>query len=72
MRLYEPSEEYIFTNRGESGVTSNDGLKCVITRVKPKKECLRGEQEYVIRLENGRVFGVRHCELTPIPKKEEE
>lgn len=64
---YKLDQICIFTNRGESGITSNNGKLCKIVRLKPVEECLRGEPEYVIRfLDRDHGFGVRECELEPI------
>ena len=54
----------IFTNKGVSGVTSNNGKRCRITRLKPPEMWAQGEPEYVIEfLEKDHGFGVRECEL---------
>ncbi len=59
----------VFTNRGTSGVTSNDGKKCRITRLKPELEWHQGEPEYVIEFLDerdrgtGHGFGCRESEL---------
>ncbi len=58
----------IFTNRGSSGVTLNDGKKCRIVKVKdPKSDEWRGflnEPGYVISfLDGSNSFGCRESEL---------
>lgn len=61
---YKVDDICVFTNRGTSGVTSNDGKQCRVTRLKPKEECRRGEPEYVITfLDGSNLFGCREREL---------
>ncbi len=64
----------IFTNKGISGVTGNDGRCCTITRLKPKNEWAQGEPEYVIHFLDsaGGGFGVRECELQPLTSSGEK
>lgn len=63
---YKFGQICIFTNKGSSGVTSNDGLKCEIIRLKPLDEWVYPEPAYVIIFEDGRSFGVRQSELEPV------
>ena len=66
-------QECVFTNRGTSGVISNDGQRCRITRLKPPNEWCRGEPEYVIDfLNKDHDFGCRECELEALPPGREE
>jgi len=61
-----------FTNRGISGVTSNDGRLCRITLRKPPEQWAQGEPEYVIRFldehgyDTNHSFGARECELEEV------
>lgn len=60
----------IFTNRGSSGVTKNDGKKCRIVRTKdPDSDEWRrllDEPGYVIKfLDGSNGFGCRERELEP-------
>ena len=66
---YQMNQVCVFTNRGVSGIRSNDGKRCEIVRLKPVEEWAQGEPEYVIHFlgENHR-FGVRESELQPTPK----
>ncbi len=64
---YRLGQDCIFTNRGTSGVTKNDGKRCRIVRLKPANEWAQGEPEYVISfLDENHGFGVRECELQPV------
>lgn len=62
----------VFTNRVVSGVTSNDGEHCRITRLKPEREWHQGETEYAIEFldEHGhgirQGFGCRECEFQKV------
>lgn len=63
---YRIGQICIFTNRGMSGITSNDGKRCKIVRLKPAKEWVRSEPEYAMQfLDDDHGFGVRECELEP-------
>lgn len=64
---YRLGQVCVFTNRGISGITCNDGKRCRIVRIKPEEELTDGEPAYVIRfLDNeDHGFGVRECELAP-------
>lgn len=63
---YRMGQVCVFTNRGVSGVTENDGKRCRIVRLKPAEEWAQGEPEYVIHfLGENHGFGVRECELEP-------
>ena len=62
---YAEGNRCIFTNKGVSGVTANDGVGCTINSVKPSEYWTRGKPEYVISLDNGNHFGCRECELEP-------
>lgn len=60
----------VFTNRGTSGVTSNDGKLCKITRLKPPEEWTKNEPGYVIQFfHNGNAFGVLESEIAPASKQ---
>lgn len=61
----------IFTNRGTSGVTSNDGKRCLIIRLKPPESWRQQkEPEYVINfIDENHGFGVRESELEPIKER---
>ncbi len=66
----------IFTNKGSSGVTSNDGKKCRVVRTKdPESDEWRGllrEPGYVIQfLDGSNSFGCRESELQPATDKGE-
>ncbi len=64
---YGVGQVCVFTNRGVSGVTKNDGKRCQIVDLKPEKHWFQGEPEYVIKfLDENHGFGVRECELKPI------
>lgn len=66
---YRIGQICIFTNRGTSGVTKNDGKRCRIVRLKPELEWAQGEPEYVIHfIEESHGFGVRECELQPVAR----
>ena len=70
---YRMGQVCVFTNRGVSGVTSNDGKRCKIVRLKPVEEWVQGEPAYVIHfLDENHGFGVRECELEPITEKGEK
>ena len=61
---YRMDQVCVFTNRGVSGVRSNDGKRCKIVRLKPVEEWAQGEPEYVIHfLDENHGFGARECEL---------
>lgn len=66
---YKLGDICVFTNRGVSGVTSNDGKHCRITSLKLREWWAQGEPEYVIEFldEEGRGiehgFGCRESEL---------
>lgn len=61
---YRMGQVCVFTNRGVSGVTSNDGKHCKIVRLKPVDEWAQGEPEYVIDfLNENHGFGARESEL---------
>lgn len=64
---YRLDQICVFTNRGISGITCNDGKRCRIVRIKPESERTDGEPAYVIRFldGDGHGFGVRECELEP-------
>ena len=63
---YQKDQVCLFTNRGTSGITSNDGKRCRIVRLKPVEEWAQGEPEYGIHfLEENHGFGARECELEP-------
>lgn len=63
---FRAGDTCIFTNRGASGVTKNDGKRCRIVRLKPQKEWYQSEPEYVTHfLDGSGGFGCRECELTP-------
>lgn len=67
---YRINQVCIFTNRGVSGVRINDGKRCKIVRLKPVKEWVQGEPEYVIRFPDEKHgFGARECELEPTTQK---
>ena len=67
---YRMGQICIFTNRGTSGVTSNDGKRCEIVRLKPVEEWTHKEPGYVINfLDKDHGFGVRECELEPTKEK---
>lgn len=61
-----------FTNRGISGVISNDGRLCRIASRKPLEQWAQGEPEYIIRFldkqgyDTDDGFGARECELEEI------
>lgn len=68
---YQMDAVCVYTNRGSSGYTGNDGKHCRITRLKPPEEWAQGEPEYVIQfLEGNGGFGVRECELQPERKQQ--
>ena len=57
-----------FTNRGTSGVTSNDGRQCQVVRLKPPDEWVSDEAGYVVEFSpGGHGLGVRESELEPVP-----
>lgn len=66
---YKVGDICIFTNRGVSGVTSNDGKRCRITLQKPREWWAQGEPEYGIEFLDdhsrgtGHGFGCRESEL---------
>jgi len=61
---YRMGQVCVFTNRGVSGVTSNDGKQCKIVRLKPVDEWAQSEPEYVIGfLGENHGFGARESEL---------
>ena len=67
---YRMNQVCVFTNRGVSGVRSNDGKRCEIVRLKPVEEWAQGEPEYVIHfLDENHGFGARECELEPTTEK---
>lgn len=54
----------VFTNRGSSGITKNDGKKCEIRRCKPRKEWASDVPEYVIEfMGEDHGFGCLESEL---------
>lgn len=64
---YKLGQICIFTNRGTSGIKSNDGKRCRITRLKRPDEWATEEPAYVIAfLDENHGFGVRGCELEPV------
>lgn len=70
---YVVGQVCVFTNRGVSGVTKNDGKRCEITHLKPPEHWFQGEPEYVIMfLDGSGGFGVRECELQPVDQEERE
>lgn len=70
---YQMGQVCVFTNRGVSGVRSNDGKRCEIIRLKPVEEWVQAEPEYVIRfLDDNRGFGARERELEPTNEKGEK
>ena len=69
---YQMGQVCVFTNRGVSGVRSNDGKRCKIVRLKPVEEWAQGEPEYVIHfLDENHGFGTRECELERTTEKGE-
>lgn len=67
---YRMNQVCVFTNRGVSGVRSNDGKRCEIVRLKPVEEWAQDEPEYVIHfLDENHGFGARECELEPTTEK---
>lgn len=67
---YQVDQICVFTNRGTSGNTDNDGKHCRIIRLKPIEEWFQGEPEYVIEfLGENHGFGVRECELNSTTEK---
>ena len=63
---FEMNQVCVFTNRGVSGITANDGKRCKIVRLKPSTQWAQGEPEYVIHfLDENHGFGARECELEP-------
>ncbi len=64
---YRLGQICVFTNRGISGITTNDGKRCRIERIKPESELTDREPAYVIRFldDEDHGFGVRECELAP-------
>jgi len=66
LHRYRLDQICVFTNRGTSGITSNDDKRCQITRLKPAEEWVTEEPAYVIEFIDGsNSFGVRECELQP-------
>ena len=65
---FKIGDQCIFTNRGSSGVTKNDGKECRVTQIKdPESDEWRGtldEPGYIIEfLDGSGGFGCRECEL---------
>jgi len=64
---YRVGQVCVFTNRGSSGVTENDGEKCRITSLKPRRTWINNEPGYSIEfLDRNHGFGVRECELEAV------
>lgn len=64
---YGLNQVCVFTNRSESGDTTDDGKRCRIVRLKRADEWAQGEPEYVVDFVGGdHRFNVRECELEPV------
>jgi len=65
---YAVDDVCVFTNKGSSGVTANDGKFCRIAELKkgPEWVGLLDEPHYVIEfLDGSNTFGCRESELEP-------